>query len=69
MHMKLLFVGNSHTYVNDLPAMFMQLCQAAGENVYTHSVTKGGWRLRQYADWKMNLASSSARSFQSSTGI
>lgn len=48
--MKLLFVGNSHTYVNDLPAMFMQLCQAAGENVYTHSVTKGGWRLRQYAD-------------------
>ena len=47
---QLLFVGNSFTYYNDLPAMFSRLANAAGFGVQTASVTKGGWSLVRYAD-------------------
>ena len=39
---RILFIGNSYTYFNELPDMFGQLARAAGLGVETASVTSGG---------------------------
>jgi hypothetical protein len=39
---RVLFIGNSYTYVNDLPATFVQLADAGGHPVATDSVAEGG---------------------------
>ena len=39
---RVLFIGNSYTYVNDLPATFVQLAGAGGHPVATDSVAEGG---------------------------
>ena len=46
----ILFIGNSHTYFNDLPAMVTEMAHAAGVSVSTRRVVKGGWKLCQHAD-------------------
>lgn len=46
----ILFIGNSHTYFNDLPAMVTEMAHAAGVPVATRRVVKGGWKLHQHAD-------------------
>lgn len=43
----ILFLGNSFTYYNDLPAVFDSICKSAGKNVNVDSVTVGSARL----DW------------------
>lgn len=51
MEKKILFVGNSYTYYNDMPsAMFVPMAEAAGQPVQVSQVTKGGWKLSRYAD-------------------
>ena len=47
---KILFIGNSYTYVNDLPQTFAEIATAAGLSVAVSSVTKGGWTLEKHAD-------------------
>lgn len=47
---KILFIGNSYTYVNNLPQMFSEVAAAAGISVTVSSVTKGGWTLEKHAD-------------------
>lgn len=44
---KILFVGNSHTYFNDMPQMVREIAQAAGEKVHVTMLTRGGMTL----DW------------------
>jgi hypothetical protein len=44
-----LFLGNSHTYVNDLPAVFRELARAGGQNVETGMVANGGETLAEHA--------------------
>ena len=39
---RVLFIGNSYTYTNDLPGTFVQLAQAGGHPVSTDSVAEGG---------------------------
>ncbi|MBN1876422.1 MAG: SGNH/GDSL hydrolase family protein [Anaerolineae bacterium] len=39
---KILFIGNSYTYFNDLPGMLQDLAQAAGKPLETAAVTSGG---------------------------
>ncbi len=39
---RVLFVGNSYTYVNDLPGTFAALARAGGHRVEVGSVAKGG---------------------------
>ena len=46
--MDILFVGNSYTYYNDLPAIFQTLARANGKDVNTFAVTKGARRLDAY---------------------
>jgi len=48
--MKVLFLGNSYTYFNDLPGMVQELAEKAGLDVQTGSVTRGGAYLHQFAD-------------------
>ncbi len=46
----ILFIGNSFTYYNDMPAMVAELASRAGVDLCTVPVTKGGWHLERYAD-------------------
>ena len=48
--LKILFIGNSATYYNDMPeAIFAPMCEAAGYNVEVTSITKGSYYLRKFA--------------------
>ena len=43
---KILFIGNSYTYCNDMPTRYFgEIMQAAGYKVKIMSLTKGGWTL------------------------
>jgi hypothetical protein len=46
--LRILFIGNSYTYVNDLPATFKQLAAAGGHRVETGMLAEGGWTLAQH---------------------
>jgi len=41
---RVLFLGNSYTYVNDLPRLFAMLCHSNGRQVAVDSITVGGHR-------------------------
>lgn len=43
--LRVLFIGNSLTYSNDLPHIVEALARAAGEKIYVDSVTFGGYSL------------------------
>lgn len=45
--MNILFLGNSYTYYNDLPALFRGLCKENNQDVEVFSVTAPGRRLEQ----------------------
>ncbi len=45
---KILFIGNSHTFVNDLPQVFYQLATRAGKNVFVDDITMGGATLQMH---------------------
>ena len=47
--LKILFVGNSKTYVNDIPAKFQGLAKAGGYKVSVTSATEGGKTLKYLA--------------------
>ena len=47
--MKILFIGNSHTYFNDMPAIFKRLCIENGKDVHVTMLTKGGMGLDYHA--------------------
>jgi hypothetical protein len=42
---RVLFIGNSYTFFNDLPGTFARLAQAGGHPVETGMVAEGGWML------------------------
>ena len=46
---RILFVGNSYTYMNDLPDMFARLARAGGHTVETGMAAPGGWTLFAHA--------------------
>jgi len=43
-----LFIGNSYTYANDLPATFAKLACSAGRKVETAMSAEGGWKLSDH---------------------
>lgn len=47
---RLLFIGNSHTFVNDLPNTFVELARSGGQRVAVDMAAEGGWTLAQHAD-------------------
>ena len=48
--MRILFIGNSHTYYNDLPAMVAQIAQEEGISCDVTMLAHGGWFLSQHVD-------------------
>ncbi|NQU25321.1 MAG: SGNH/GDSL hydrolase family protein [Candidatus Nealsonbacteria bacterium] len=46
----LLFIGNSHTYYNDMPAQLAFLAAAAGRTVVVDSHVEGGCTLQQHCE-------------------
>ncbi len=50
IHMRTLFIGNSHTYYNDMPALFRDLCTARGIDMQVTMLTKGGMGLDYHAE-------------------
>lgn len=46
---RVLMVGNSLTYTNDLPTLLRNMCGSTGINATVDSVTRGGHSLTQYA--------------------
>jgi hypothetical protein len=47
--LRILFIGNSYTYVNDLPGTFARLALSGGHSVDAESITKGGATLADHA--------------------
>ncbi len=45
---RVLFLGNSYTYGNDLPDQFAELARSGGQDVETGMVAEGGWRLADH---------------------
>ena len=45
--MKILFIGNSYTYYNDMPSLFSALAETNGKACDVKSITKGGRKLYQ----------------------
>src|SRR5512140_446441 len=57
---RVLFIGNSYTYVNDLPGTFAGLARAGGHKVETGMAAEGGWTLADHVQstQTMNLLNS-----------
>lgn len=53
---RILFIGNSYTFVNDLPGMFVQLAKAGGQRVEVGMAAQGGWMLSDHAQSADTLA-------------
>jgi hypothetical protein len=47
---RILFIGNSFTYVNDLPTMFANLAGSGGYPVETGMSAQGGWTLANHVN-------------------
>jgi hypothetical protein len=45
---RVLFIGNSYTYVNNLPELVSKLAASRHLNVETEMVAPGGWRLQDH---------------------
>jgi hypothetical protein len=45
---KVLFIGNSYTYVNDLPLLFKNLSASGGKIIYTEMQAPGGYMLENH---------------------
>jgi hypothetical protein len=57
--MKVLFLGNSHTFFNDMPQIFKNICAARGKNVevamQAHPGVTYGWHYNQMAELRFAL--------------
>lgn len=52
---RVLFIGNSHTFFNDLPGMFAELARAGGYEVEVDMSAQGGWSLSDHAASAISL--------------
>ena len=48
--MRILFIGNSATYVHDIPETLARLATEAGYPTESVRIVKGGWKLSQHAE-------------------
>ena len=53
--LRVLFIGNSHTYVNDLPGLFSGLSESGGKPVRTDASTFGGYSLEDHTNTQATL--------------
>lgn len=62
---KILFVGNSHTYTNDLPGVFYEMAMAGEHEVEVYDLTEGSYTLQRFSDPDDELGSILANALQS----
>jgi len=53
---RVLFIGNSHTFFNDLPEMFAELSRSGGYEVEVDMSAQGGWSLADHASSAITLS-------------
>lgn len=53
--LRVLFIGNSYVFVNDLPGTFAALAKSGGHPVETGMAAEGGWTLYQHANSTQTL--------------
>jgi len=53
---RVLFIGNSYTYVNDLPATFQKLARSLGNDVTAEFTAVPGFTLRQHSTYQDTLS-------------
>lgn len=53
---KVLFIGNSYTFVNDLPGLVEKVANSAGDTIITDSHCKSGYSLQQHTMDSMSVA-------------
>jgi hypothetical protein len=53
---KILFIGNSYTYVNDLPKMLSELALVTGDSLIYDSNTPGGYTFQLHSTNATTLA-------------
>lgn len=58
-----LFIGNSYTYVNDLPGTFRQLALSKGDSVFTDMSAPGGYTFEQHTTNATTLSKISQQSW------
>ena len=54
--LKVLFLGNSYTYVNNLPKLLIDIAFSTGDTIFTDENTPGGYRLMGHASNAISLA-------------
>ncbi len=59
--LQVLFLGNSYTYVNDLPGKLIALARSLGDTVTTDASAKGGYRFMNHTKDTESLAKIKAR--------
>lgn len=47
---RVLFLGNSYIFVNDLPYVFSELSESGGYSIESNHITRGGARLENFLD-------------------
>ena len=52
---RILFIGNSFTFENDLPGMFTKLAKSGGHTVVTGMAAQGGWTLADHVNSSATL--------------
>ncbi len=57
---RILFIGNSYTFTNDLPGTLVKLAEAGGHRVETGMAATGGWALSDHIKSADSLAQISA---------
>lgn len=53
--LRVLFIGNSYTYVNDLPGLFQGISESGGRSVRTDASALGGYSLEDHATTEATL--------------
>ena len=48
--MRTLFIGNSHTFYNDMPNIFKEICKENGIDMQVAMLTKGGMGFDYHAE-------------------
>ena len=52
---RVLFLGNSYTYVNNLPQLVQQCCQSVGDDVIVNMSTSGGLTFQQHCTFSLGF--------------
>lgn len=62
-NISVLFIGNSYTFMNDMPFIFQKMAEAEGINAYVDTVVQGGKNLQYHSTRKETYEKISSRNW------